>query len=153
VLEVEHEPVIRDVPKTESSERCIDIPPLMVELLQAQRTRGLKAALKWGKSYQLDPMFVFARPDGGPHDPMSMTGRLRQVMRRAKVTGRAPTHGWRHTSATALIAAGTDVKTVSARLGHASPTITLSLYVHRTDERDQAAGERLAALLERPRQA
>jgi hypothetical protein len=32
VLEVEHEAVIRDVPKTESSERSIDIPLLLVEL-------------------------------------------------------------------------------------------------------------------------
>jgi integrase len=123
VLEVEHAPVIRDVPKTASSERSIDIPPL-----RAQKTRGVEAALAWGKGYHKDPMFVFARPDGSPHDPMSMTGRLRQVMRRAKVSGRAPIHGWRHTSATALIAAGTDLKTVSARLGHASPTVTLNVY-------------------------
>jgi integrase len=96
---------------------------------------------------------VFARPDGGAHDPMGLTYRLRQVMRRAKVSGRAPTHGWRHTSATALIAAGTDLKTVSARLGHASPTVTLNIYAHRSDARDQAAGEHLAALLERQRKA
>jgi integrase len=39
-------------------------------------------------------------------------------------------HAWRHTHASQLIAAGMDVVTVSRRLGHASPTITLSVCSH-----------------------
>jgi integrase len=37
-------------------------------------------------------------------------------------------HALRHTHASQLIAAGMDVVTISRRLGHASPTITLSTY-------------------------
>jgi len=149
VIEVDRLPVLREVPKSEGSERAIKIPPLLVELLQAQRTRGLEAALKWGKGYRRDPMFVFAQVNGEPLDPMSVTYRLRLLMRHAKVSGRAPTHGWRHTCATALIDAGVDTATVQARLGHSTPAITLSTYVHRTERRDTAAGEQLAALVER----
>lgn len=36
----------------------------------------------------------------------------------------------RHTHASQLIAAGVDVATVSKRLGHATPAITLSVYTH-----------------------
>jgi dGTPase len=54
---------------------------------------------------------------------------MRQVMRRAKVTGPSPCHAWRHTSATALLDAGQNIKTVQARLGHSTPAITLALYV------------------------
>jgi integrase len=36
----------------------------------------------------------------------------------------------RHSHASALIAAGQDVITVSRRLGHAKPTITLNVYGH-----------------------
>jgi integrase len=107
------------------------------------------AALLWGKGYRRQPMFVFARPDGEPHDPMGLTYRLRLLMRRAKVTGHSPTHAWRHTCGTHL-AKAVDTKTIQARLGHASPTTTLTFYVHPTKERDQAAGEHLAKLVKRP---
>ena len=58
-----------------------------------------------------------------------------------------PVHGWRHASATLMIAGGVDVKTTQSRLGHSSPTITLALYTDKVDERDRAAGEALAGYL------
>jgi integrase len=94
-------------------------------------------------------MFLFARPDGEPLMPLSVTRRLRKLMQRAGISGRPPTHGWRHTAATVLVGGGTDIKTVQTRLGHSTPAITLSLYVHPTIERDQAAGEALAGLISR----
>ena len=39
-------------------------------------------------------------------------------------------HQLRHFTATQLIAAGVDVRTVSGRLGHADPSITLMVYSH-----------------------
>ncbi len=57
--------------------------------------------------------------------------------------GLQPTHGWRHTSATLLIGAGENLKTVQTRLGHSTPAITMALYVHPVDEHDRAAAERL----------
>lgn len=53
-------------------------------------------------------------------------------------------HGLRHTHASQLIAAGLDVVTVSRRLGHGNPTVTLAVYAHlfgNTDERAAAAVE------------
>ena len=49
-------------------------------------------------------------------------------------------HSLRHTHVSMLIASGMDILTISPRLGHASPTITLGTYghlIHGTD--DQAA--------------
>ncbi len=149
VLEVEHAPVLRDVLKTESSTRMLVIPPLLVDILRAQKAHVLTGALTWGKGYRREPMFVFPRPDGEPHDPMGMTYRLRAVMRRAEVEGRSPTHSWRHTAATMLIGAGSDIKTVQTRLGHATSSFTLAVYVHPTNERDQAAAELLASVVQR----
>ena len=45
----------------------------------------------------------------------------------------------RHSHASALIAAGLDVVTVSRRLGHASPALTLSVYSHLFNNKDEAA--------------
>jgi hypothetical protein len=47
-------------------------------------------------------------------------------------------HSLRHTHASMLIASGMDILTISRRLGHASPAITLNVYghlVHGSDDR------------------
>ena len=56
-------------------------------------------------------------------------------------------HGLRHTHASQLIDAGVDIVTISKRLGHASPDVTLQVYAHlfRRDD-DKAAAAINAAL-------
>src|SRR5262245_25093862 len=95
------------------------------------------------------PAALLTKPNPEHLQPMDMPLRLRQVMRRAGVQGRPPTHGWRNTAATLLVGSGTDVKTVQTHLGHSMPAITLALYVHPSDERDQVAGEQLASFVKR----
>jgi integrase len=46
-----------------------------------------------------------------------------------------------------MLHAGHNIKTVQTRLGHASPAITLSLYVHPDEEQDTAAANHLGDLL------
>lgn len=55
-------------------------------------------------------------------------------------------HELRHTQATQLLANGVDVKTVQARTGHASPSITLGWYAHAIPSNDFAAAEMLGGL-------
>ena len=57
-------------------------------------------------------------------------------------------HDLRHTHATLLLAAGEPVKVVSERLGHASATITLTVYQHVHPGMGRQAADRFAALLE-----
>jgi integrase len=52
---------------------------------------------------------------------------------------RATFHSLRHTHASTLIAAGLDVLTISRRLGHGSPVITLGVYGHLFKADDRAA--------------
>ena len=56
-------------------------------------------------------------------------------------------HDLGHTHATPLLAAGEPVKVVSERIGHASATITLSVYQHVHPGVGRQAADRLAALL------
>ncbi len=56
-------------------------------------------------------------------------------------------HALRHSHASALIAAGVDVVTVSRRLGHSSPAITLGVYAHRFGSTDAAAARAIATAL------
>ena len=50
-------------------------------------------------------------------------------------------HALRHTHASQLIAGGKDILTVSRRLGHGSPEITLRVYSHLFSSKDKAAAE------------
>ena len=48
-------------------------------------------------------------------------------------------HAWRHTHASQLIASGMDVLSISRRLGHGSPSITLNVYGHLFHPNDNQA--------------
>jgi integrase len=60
-------------------------------------------------------------------------------------------HGLRHTHVSQLIAAGLDVLTISRRIGHASPAITLSVYGHWFKNTDTRAAEIMEAAFARVR--
>ena len=56
-------------------------------------------------------------------------------------------HSLRHTHASALIVAGLDVVTISRRLGHANPTVTLNTYAHLFSKSDAVAADAIEAAL------
>ena len=56
-------------------------------------------------------------------------------------------HDLRHFSATQLIGAGVDVRTVAHRLGHADPSTTLRVYAHALAQRDREAAAILGRLV------
>jgi integrase len=60
-------------------------------------------------------------------------------------------HSLRHSHASALIAAGLDVLTISRRLGHASPTITREAYGHLFSNTDDRAAEIMEAAFAKAR--
>jgi integrase len=69
-----------------------------------------------------------------PSRCQSITVRTQRVCRLCGIP-----HNW-HSYSTALIRSGVPVKTVSQRIGHASPTITMTIYQHvLPGDDDQAA--------------
>ena len=56
-------------------------------------------------------------------------------------------HSLRHTHASMLIAAGMDILTISRRLGHVSPTVTLGVYGHLIHGSDDRAAQIMDAAL------
>ncbi len=63
-----------------------------------------------------------------------------------------PLHGLRHTSATMLISEDVDVRTVSARLGHAQTSTTMNIYAHSLKESDKKAADKLDKLFNNTQQ-
>lgn len=143
-------PILRETAKTEDSVRSITIPPVLVDRLREHWAFTAEQMMQWGRDYLREPLFVFPEAGGAMMHPDTLTTRLRSLMRSAGVKGIQPTHGYRHTMATVLIGAGTDIKTISSRLGHSMVSTTANIYVHNVDERDRAAsdvlGDRLSKL-------
>jgi len=113
-----------------------------------ERARQLAAAA----ATTLDPeSFVFSRgPDGGqPFRPDSVTGSFVKLRNELGLR-RVRLHDLRHFTATRLIAAGIDARTVAGRLGHADASMTLRTYSHALVERDREAAEVMGNLLRRP---
>lgn len=81
-----------------------------------------------------------------PIRPEMVTARWRRLCRAQGVACRF--HDLRHFSASQLIAAGVDVRTVAGRLGHANPSTTLSIYAHAFEARDVGAAQLLGGLLD-----
>lgn len=83
--------------------------------------------------------FVFATKHHEAVHPRFFDRLLRKVVARAGLGEEKQygMHALRHTFASMLFAAGTDVKTVSVLLGHADTAITYNTYIHLID--DQAA--------------
>jgi integrase len=132
-------------PKTAHSRRSITIAPWLVAELRAHHARQLEQRLALGLGKPADDALVFARWDGSPHVPLWATQKFSRTMRALGIAN-VTLHALRHTHASALIASGIDVLTVSRRLGHASAAITLGTYGHLFANTDSRAAEVTEAL-------
>ena len=88
---------------------------------------------------------------GGTLNPTSFGNQFRRFCERHQFKDsqgkRACFHELRHTQATYLLANGEDVISVSARLGHASPSITSDIYAHAMPQRDVECAGAIGAIL------
>ena len=124
-------------PKTKHGKRTVSLPAHVVAELRvhwrAQQEQRLAMGL--GKAPANSP--VFATPEGTYQSPNALSKAWPRIM--AGIGMPAVTlHSLRHTHASMLIASGVDILTISRRLGHSSPTITLGVYghlIHGTDDR------------------
>jgi integrase len=125
-------------PKTRRGRRTISLPPWMVRDLRAHRKEQQELRLKLGFGQLLDDDLVFPNPEGEVRSPNAFSKEWRRTAVTLKLR-QVSFHAFRHTHASQLIAAGMDVLTISRRLGHASPTITLGVYGHLFSNTDDEA--------------
>jgi len=127
--------------------RTIGLDDLGLEVLRRHRSAVDALAASLGLEVLPDG-FVFSRSPTGtePIRPDVVTKFTTRIAETAGVNTHL--HALRHFSATQGIAAGYDPVTVSSRLGHADPSITLRVYSHVLKQRDKelaaAVGRTLA---------
>ncbi len=97
--------------------------------MREYRRAQLELRLKLGLGKPTDDDFVFPTLEGGPQSPRAFSAEWADVAASIDMPD-ITFHALRHTHASQLIDAGVDVVTISKRLGHASPNITLKIYAH-----------------------
>jgi integrase len=111
-------------------ERRIEIPARTIQALEAHRGHQAEYRAQFGASYRTDLDLIFAAPDGETLKPDSVSSSVSLLCRRLKLPKGASLHTLRHSHGSQLIADGVPIPEVSARLGHANPNVTMSIYAH-----------------------
>lgn len=132
--------------KNESSDRVISLPHHVMVLLRLHRImqNHQKNLLenKWTDSGR-----VLTAWNGKPADVHSFNTWLRKFTSNNTLPHISP-HTFRHMAATYLIAEGTDIRTVSGKLGHAQTSTTMNIYSHSLKTAEQKTADTMTNLLQ-----
>ncbi len=138
---------VESPPKTKAGERTIALPPEALTALRRQKALQGAQRLKAGPEWQ-DLGLVFTSPTGKPLQQTWVQNAMRAECDRLALPRLTP-HGLRHLHASLLLAEGLPVPAVSARLGHASPAITMAIYAHAMKRQDTEAAQAIAKAMAR----
>ncbi len=146
--------MITKAPKNKSSIRDITLPSPVMDLIRKYRTEQLEYKMSIGDQWQGDN-YVFIQSNGKQMHLATPYGTFKDIVKKYNRTMEnekdklpdIPLHGLRHTSANLLIAENVDIRTVSARLGHAQTSTTMNIYAHSLKKMDEKAAIALDNIL------
>lgn len=132
-------------PKVGSSRRDVPISAEVEDLLKIRRSEMAEACMEAGVPLT-NEHHVFGYIDGRYMSPYTLYRKWKAIAESLGLVGtegKVPTfHDLRHTFATAAIASGADVKSVSSIMGHANAAMTLNIYATADSEAKRRAMER-----------
>lgn len=137
--------IITKEPKTKSGIRQFTLSNTACTLLKQYRAWQLEEKFKCGDRWE-ECDRLFTTWNGTPIYPDTVTDWFAKFIKRTDLPY-VTLHSLRHTNATLMIAEGTDVCTVSRRLGHASTSTTLNIYAHALKSKDREAANNLESVL------
>ncbi|BBF99674.1 MULTISPECIES: tyrosine-type recombinase/integrase [Pseudonocardia] len=145
--------VVEKSTKTDRKRR-VALDPHTVELLRTQRDLWISRLAALGVEFEAEGFVFSPSPDGRtPYAPRAISQRYRRLAVRLKLRS-TRLHSLRHYSATELVAAGVDIRTVAGRLGHGSGgATTLRVYAAWVEEADRRAAATIATVLPQPKPA
>jgi integrase len=132
-------------PKSKARARDIRLPAIVCDALEAHRKRDLERRLHLMQGRPNGDDLVFPAWHGGPWSPNVFGAAWSKLTRELGI--KVSFHGLRHTHASMLIAQGVDMVTVSKRLGHSSPVVTMGVYAHLHAKDDAKAAEAINAAI------
>lgn len=121
--------IVFRIPKSKRSRRPVALPPSATLMLRNhQEKEELRRSLTDGSKVAGQDL-IFAREDGSPYPPDSLTQAWRKLANASGFTG-IRLHDARHTHATLLLKHNVHPKVVQERLGHSTIATTLDIYSH-----------------------
>jgi integrase len=123
-------------PTKTHARRDVAIDDMLGAFLAQRQADQQGYARKVGVALVGDPYLLSRSADGSaPCLPDGLTAGYARLAARLGINGHF--HQLRHFAATVAIGSGADVRTVSGRLGHADPSVTLRVYAHAIQARDR----------------
>jgi integrase len=135
-------------PKSKAGRRDVTLPDMLVEVLREHRKATLELRMQLGAGRLSDDALLFANLEGAPLSPNAVSAAWADFAASIGMPD-VTFHALRHTHASQLIHEGVDIVTISKRLGHAKPDITLRVYAHLFHKDDSKAAAAINAALNR----
>jgi integrase len=132
-------------PKSRAGKRDITLPDILVDALREHRKAQLELRMQLGIGKLPDDALLFATVEGRPLAP-NLLSTLWLNFARGIDMPEVTFHSLRHTHASQLIDQGVDIVTISKRLGHAKPDLTLRTYAHMFRKDDSRAAAAINAM-------
>jgi integrase len=136
-------------PKTKAGRRDITLPDILVETLREFRKEQLEIRLKLGAGKLPGDALLFVRLESNALPSQKRYSKAWSDLADQMKMPDLAFHNLRHTHASQLIDEGVDIVTISKRLGHAKPDITLRIYAHLFRKDDGKAAAAINAALNR----
>jgi integrase len=124
------------------------LPDVLVDVLREHRKAVLELRMQLGLGRLPDDALLFADVAGKPFSPSAVSAAWGAFAASVGMPG-VTFHALRHTHASQLIDGDVDIVTISRRLGHAKPDITLRTYAHLFRKDDSKAAVAINAALNR----
>lgn len=131
-------------PKNESSKRELKLPAIALKKLREWRTTQALERLALGSQW-IDRDNIFTQWNGTPIFYSTISHWFKKWLSRTDLP-QITFHGLRHSCASLLIAHGTNIATVSKRLGHSRTSTTSDIYTHAISKMDEEAANTLDCL-------
>lgn len=132
--------------KTARSRRTLPLPKFVVRALRQHRLAQKQRLLALGVGNLGPGGYVFDAGDGSPRNPGAFSLAFYRLMRRSKLP-LIRFHDLRHSYGSLGLASGTDLKTISASLGHSTIATTANIYLHVVDSLQREAADRMDVIL------
>ena len=134
-----------EAPKTDAGDRVITLPPAMIKILHDALWEDVVEAQDDPEAWRGDNWIVHSRH--GARVNKDTPSKWFRAFADAHGYQNLTFHGLRHLHASLLIAMGVDIPSVSARMGHSDPAITLRAYADMLPAQDQTAATAMDQLL------
>lgn len=132
--------------KTKKGTRTISIDSTTMYYLKLWKLEQRKSLLMLGFNATKKEQLMFVTKNNTFKSLNTPAKWLKKIINKSGLP-KITVHGFRHSHASALFAAGATIKEVQERLGHEDAQTTLNIYTHVTQKQDQEAVQKLVNFL------